>query len=727
MRPPLSFFTTVGMTRRIRRSSIDALLERINLIDVVSQTVQLRRSGARSMGKCPFHEDSSPSFLVDDKHYHCFGCKAHGNAIDYEMNRTGSAFVDAVETLANRVNFQLEYENNNKESEQDRAIAEERRNLSHVMAEVTRAYAKYLWTSDGGTALAYLRARGFTDENIKDWEIGLSPTHNVLIKMAEKRGWPVQQLEAAGLLKKRDSSVEWYDFFRDRIMIPIRDDKGSPIALGGRVFKAPPAGRTAPPKYLNSPETPLFQKSRTLFNLHRARTAIVQAGYVVVVEGYMDCLALARAGLLNVVAVLGTALTPEHLKKLARLTKRVIVCFDSDNAGREAARRTFEIGFPLNLVELQYVNVPSGKDPDEFIRDKGVDAFRQLIERAQPLSQWVCDFYLAQGNSREAQVRKIKSDFIPIVMKNPDVAVREVTLESVAVVLGLSSVAALTSGLALQPQRAALASSSDAKVGQTPAINPALGQSPDSSQQTEGGGAVQEQSGLRPLAVMTAEEAGFLIAFAHSYFSMLPPRLQNVLQGRQSEEPMDEIVLAQLLSSGMSSDVATACLLWSEIQLQSERELALIDSAGLPWNLNGVLPQIRALASLDPEALLEAGLDAWVRGVLESGQGGFVKPQLRNPENLLDPVNLPFVRMTVRDVGVSRARNGLGALLSRTLANMEIAYLDSQIDQTNRDLKSLGEGSDDDASERDALAQRLRKLAAERVRRYQKFIQRLPG
>ncbi|MEN9530310.1 MAG: primase [Pseudomonadota bacterium] len=715
------------MTRRIRRSSIDALLERINLIDVVSQTVQLRRSGARSMGKCPFHEDSSPSFLVDEKHYHCFGCKAHGNAIDFEMNRTGTGFVDAVETLANRFNFNLDYENNSQESEQDKALLQERRNLAHVMTEVTRAYAKYLWTNDGGSALSYLRARGFTDENIKDWEIGLSPANNVLIKMAEKRGWSMSQLESAGLLKKRESADDWYDFFRDRIMIPIRDDKGNPIALGGRVFKPAPVGRAAPPKYLNSPETPLFQKSKTLFNLHRARTAIVQSGFVVVVEGYMDCLALARAGLLNVVAVLGTALTPEHLKKLARLTKRLVICFDSDNAGREAARRTFEIGFPLNLVELQYVNVPSGKDPDEFIRDKGIDAFKQLLDRALPLSQWVCDLYLAQGQSREAQVRKIKSDFVPVVMKNPDAAVREVTLESVAVVLGLSSVAALTSGLSFQPQRS-FTTTVDAKSGvATPGSNVPQSQHSSDNSLSPLNESVQENSGLMPLSVTSAEEAGFLIAFAHSYFSMLPPRLQNVLQGRQSEEPMDEIVLAQLLSNGMSSDVSAACLAWSGVQLQSERELALVDSSAGVQGMRDLLPSIKAIASLDPEALLEAGLDTWVRGVLEPGQGGFVKPQLRNLENLFDPVNLPFVRMTVRDVGVSRARNGLAALLSRTLANMEIAYLDSEIDQTNRDLKMYGEAYGEGGEEREALSQRLRKLAAERVRRYQKFVQRHPG
>ena len=722
------FFIYHGiMTRRIRRSSIDALLERINLIDVVSQTVQLRRSGARSMGKCPFHEDSSPSFLVDEKHYHCFGCKAHGNVIDFEMNRSGSGFLEAVESLANRSNFSLDYEDNSKESDQERALADERRGLSHILAEVTRAYAKYLWTADGSVALEYLRDRGFSDENIRDWEIGLAPTGSVLVKMADKRGWPLPQLESAGLLKKRDTVDEWYDFFRDRVMIPIRDDKGSPIALGGRIFKATPQGRSAPPKYLNSPETPLFQKSKTLFNLHRARTAIVQAGFVIVVEGYMDCLALTRAGVLNVVAVLGTALTPDHLRKLARLTKRVVICFDSDGAGREAARRSFEIGFPLNLVELQYVTVPSGKDPDDFVRQKGVEAFRTLLDRAMPLASWVCDLYLAQGNSREAQVRKIKSDFVPVIMKNPDAAVREVTLESVAVALGLSSVSALTSGLGSQPQR-----KSEAQSGSVASVIRERGNetSNESSAQSHSESlrddASQNQAKL-DLSVSSGEEATFLIAFAHARFSMLPARLQNILHGQQSDEPMDEIVLAQFISSGMSQQVSQAILAWSEIQMQSEQEIALVDCRGQQVPSDALIPQVRAMASLDPEALLDSGLESWVRGVLEPAFGGYLKPQLRAPENLFDPVNLPFVRMVVRDVGFSRSKNGLPTLLSRLLAHLEIFFLDKQIDSTNRDLKVAESQGDESRDECIELGSRMRKLANERLRRHQKFLQRSSG
>lgn len=713
------------MTRRIRRSSIDGLLERINLIDVVGQTVQLRRSGSRSMGKCPFHEDSSPSFLVDERHYHCFGCKAHGNVIDFEMNRTGSAFVEAVESLANRHNYSLDYEDSGRESEQDRALLEERRSLSHIMSEVSQSYSKYIWTKDGAAALNYLRERGFSDNHIRDWEIGLAPAQSVLEKMAQKRGWPVSQLELAGLLKKRASGDEWYDFFRDRVIIPIRDDKGNPVAFGGRIFLPTPQGRTPPPKYLNSPETPLFQKSKTLFNLNRARTAIVQSGFVVVVEGYMDCLALARAGVINVVAVLGTALTADHLKKLARLTKRVIVCFDSDGAGREAAKRSFDIGFPLNLVELQYASVPSGKDPDDFVRQHGVDAFKALLDRALPLSSWVCDFYLAQCNSREAQVRKIKTEFVPVVLKNPDAAVREIALQGAALALGLSSVAALISGVNAQPIRSMESSSSESSKAQQssnaarmaiqgPAISTVVEDSPSEQQ---------------PLAfpVSSSDEANFLLAFSYAPLSVWPERLTHVFQGRHSEEPMDEIVLAQLLSEGMSAQVSQLLLSWSEIQLSSAQNLALVDFAAKEIPNVAMLPQIRALATLNPEELLEAGLESWVRGVLEPGTGRLVKPQLRRVEDLFDHANLPFVRMVIRDISVSRSKNGLSGLLSRLLANLEMSYLDDQIDQTNRDLRKIESLGQTHSEPWEAQNLRLRKLAAERLRRLQKFLQRSPG
>jgi len=711
------------MSRRIRRSSIDALLERINLIDVVSLSVQLRRSGARSMGKCPFHEDSSPSFLVDEKHYHCFGCKAHGNVIDFEMNRTGGGFVETVEALADRHNFSLEYENEGKESEKERAISEERRTLAHILQEVNRAYSKYIWTADGAEALRYLKERGFSDESIRNWEIGLAPSGSVLVKMAEQRGWATQHLELAGLLKRRDGDGQLYDFFRDRVIIPIRDDRGSPIAFGGRVFREQVNPKRAAPKYLNSPETPVFQKSKTLFNLNRARTSIVQSGYAIVVEGYMDCLALSRVGINNVVAVLGTALTPDHLRKLGRLTKRVVLCFDSDAAGREAARRSFEIGFPLNLVELQYASVPSGKDPDEFLKEKGVDAFMRVIDRAVSLASWVGDLYLAQAGSREAQVRKIKADYVSIVLQNPDAAVREITLQSIAVALGLSSVQTLTSGVEKPQQRRSTSSALEQFAGaDTNQETSSEGSGPEPT--SERNKSTEQQDALL-FGVSCAEEVNLLIAFAHSRFSQFPLRLQNVLQGSQSEDVMDEVVLAQLLTQGLSPAVSRCILQWSEVLMKQESEQALADAPIGEASVDHTLHQLKALSILDPEILLEAGLESWVRGVLEPTLMGAMTPTLRNSSDLCDPVNLPFVRMVVRDTGASRARNSLGSLLSRILAVLEIGYLDRKIDQTNREIKIIERDGGEVSSERENLSVVLRKLASERGRRHQKFLQRI--
>lgn len=703
---------------RIRESSIEALRERINLVEVVSQTVTLRKSGSRFMGKCPFHEDSSPSFLVDEKRYHCFGCKAHGDAIAFEIGRTGCTFPEAVETLARKFNFALEYEQNGHESEQDRKLREQRKSMQHILAEVSRAFAQYLWSAEGRTALEYLRSRGFSDDSLRDWEIGLSPQNSVLNRMAEKRGWELTNLQNSGLLRQRENSAEFYDFFRDRIMIPIRDDKGLVVAFGGRIFRDPPAGKSAGPKYLNSPETPLFQKSKTLFNFHRARNSIVQAGKVIVVEGYMDCLAIARAGLNNVVAVLGTALTVDHLKKLARITKQVVLCFDSDSAGREAARKAFETGFPLNVVEMQFVSVPSGKDPDDFIRENGADAFRAVIEKARPLAAWVCDLYLSQSSTRESQIRKIKSDFVPVVMRNPDPAVREVTLEMATSALGLSKISSLTSGTG-----SGSLSRSDKPIPQSKL--PA-----DVSAQADAGLAGEEnqdgQADRQPLEVGSSEEAAFYLSVTHAHYNMLPNRLKNVLHGQQSDDPMDEIVLAQLFSSPSCGLLAQIFLAWSEFMLGMEDEnIALVDLKSEKVQKSSGINQLRALGTLDPESLLDCGLETWVRGVMEPPESSVIVPKLRNLSDLRDPVNLPYVRMIVRDAKVSRARSNLAPILSRTLAHIEISYLDQEIERTNRDLREIASGTRSDYPDEEDLQARLRKLSSERVRRYQKFILRV--
>jgi DNA primase catalytic core len=706
---------------RIRESSIDALRERINLVEVVSQTVSLRKSGSRFMGKCPFHEDSSPSFLVDDKHYHCFGCKAHGDAISFEMNRSGCTFPEAVEALANRFNFTLDYESNSRESEADKQLREQKRSISHIMTEVTRAYAQYLWLKEGELARQYLLNRGFTEDTLRDWEIGLSPQSSVLLRMADTRGWNVDHLISGGLLRRRENSTDCYDFFRDRIMIPIRDEKGTPIAFGGRIYRSITAGSNPGPKYLNSPETPVFQKSKTLFNFNRARNSIVQSGFVVVVEGYMDCLALARAGIQNVVAVLGTALTVDHVKRLSRLTKRVVLCFDSDNAGRDAARKAFEVGFPLNLVELQFVSVPSGKDPDEFIGEHGVQAFSALLDRAVSLASWVCDFCLAQGNTRESQLRRIKSDFVPVVLRNPDPAVREITLEMAAVALGLSKASSLTSGFnpeALPESRKSM------NVPKISGRSDNLSKNSNSMQAQEYEG-LSEAAELAPFAVTNADEATFYLMLAHAQFDMLPMRLKNVLRGEQSDDAMDEIVLAQMLTAGEVGGLGRAFLAWSEVLCSLENDgRALVDvSLGSCPDVDAVA-RLRALATLNPESLLEAGLENWVRGVLEGTDSQGLAPKLRNPENILDAVNLPFVRMAVRDAKVSRARGKLGAALSRILAQLEMSYLDREVEATTRLIREAGQGSVSASDQIDVLQHRLRKLTDERVRRYQKFVLR---
>jgi hypothetical protein len=363
-----------------------------------------------------------------------------------------------------------------------------------------------------------------------------------------------------------------------------------------------------------------------------------------------------------------------------------------------------------------------GKDPDEFVKEKGVDAFMLVIERAVSLANWVGDMYLAQAGSREAQVRKIKADFVPIVLQNSDEAVREITLQSIALALGLSSVHTLISGVEKPHQRRVSAVRAEQLSG-TEWSRDVEGQSTAAQEDSQND--ISQPKGAVLLEVGSAEEVNLLIAFAHSRFSQFPPRLRNVLQGSQSEDVMDEVVLAQLLTQGLSPAVSGCLLEWSETMMKQDSEQSLADAQISASSVGKNLHQLKALSVLDPELLLESGLESWVRGVLEPALTDGMKPTLRNPNDLCDPVNLPFVRMVVRDTGVSRARNSLGSLLSRVLAILEINYLDKKIDKTNQDIKAIERGGGDESSERTNLGVVLRKLASERGRRHQKFLQRI--
>lgn len=370
------------LQRMIPQSFIQDLLGRIDIVEVVDRYVKLKRSGANYSACCPFHSEKSPSFTVSPtkQFYHCFGCGAHGTAIGFMMEYSGMGFVDAVKDLAQAVGMQVPEE---PRSEQAQRRAEEGPDLHGVLLKAAQFYRNQL--KDAPQAIEYLKKRGLSGEIAKKFGIGYAldawqGLEQVFPDYADKA------LTAAGLVKQNEEGRR-YDAFRDRIMFPIVDVKGNIIGFGGRVLG------DGEPKYLNSPETAVFEKGRELYGLFQARRAIRDAGRVIVVEGYMDVVALAQMGIEYAVATLGTATTPMHVQKLLRQTDEVVYCFDGDAAGRRAAWRALENSLALltDGKQMRFLFLPDSEDPDSYVRQHGKEAFEGLLGQAMPLSRFLID------------------------------------------------------------------------------------------------------------------------------------------------------------------------------------------------------------------------------------------------------------------------------------------------------------------------------------------------
>ncbi|WP_175627085.1 MULTISPECIES: DNA primase [Oxalobacteraceae] len=372
----------------IPQSFIQDLLNRVDIVDVVGRYVQLKKGGANFMGLCPFHNEKSPSFTVSPtkQFYHCFGCGAHGTAIGFLIEYSGMGFVEAVKDLAQNVGMIVpEAEDRlppaQRAEHQAKSLA-----LSEAMSRACDYYRQQLRHAEG--AKNYLKGRGLTGEIAARYGMGYAPEGwdglrsvfpDYEVEALVESGLVIDRVEEDGSHHKR------YDRFRDRIMFPIRNTKGQVIGFGGRVLDG------GEPKYLNSPETPLFQKGSELYGLFEARQAIREAGYALVTEGYMDVVALAQMGFPQAVATLGTACTPIHVQKLLRQTDQVIFSFDGDKAGRRAARRALEASLPHagdNKV-IKFLFLPSEHDPDSYIRELGTEAFEKQVQDAMPLSQFL--------------------------------------------------------------------------------------------------------------------------------------------------------------------------------------------------------------------------------------------------------------------------------------------------------------------------------------------------
>ncbi|MCC8431436.1 DNA primase [Reyranella aquatilis] len=379
---------------------LDELRARLSLSDIVGRKVSLkRRSGAEYAGLCPFHNEKSPSFTVNDKKgfYHCFGCGEHGDAVGFVMKTEGLSFPESVEKLAREVNLPVP-----RATPAERERVERASTLQQVVELAAQWYQKQLRLPVGRQGLDYLRGRGLSDAVIDEFRLGFAPdSRDGVIAALKRENVPIDKIVEAGLAIQPEDRREPYDRFRGRVMFVINDRRGRAIAFGGRVMGA------GEPKYLNSPETPLFHKGANLYCLDLARQAVTKDQPVIVAEGYMDVIALHGAGFKGAVAPLGTALTEGQLAELWKLADEPYLCFDGDNAGRRAAARAAERALPLLRPgkSLRFLTLPAGEDPDSLVRKKGPEALRRVLDLARPLSDLVWDLE-TEGKSTDTPERR---------------------------------------------------------------------------------------------------------------------------------------------------------------------------------------------------------------------------------------------------------------------------------------------------------------------------------
>ena len=381
----------------IPQTFIQDLLNRIDIVDVVGRYVQLKKGGANLMGLCPFHNEKSPSFTVSPakQFYHCFGCGAHGSAIGFLMEYAGLSYVEAIKDLAQGIGVVVPDDRNENTPRRDGPDAA---TLSALMDRASTYYREQLKASP--VAVQYLKERGLTGQIAKQFGLGYSPDEWNGLQGVFGEEYPGKAVADTGLTIDSDKGTR-YDRFRGRVMFPIRSTRGAIIGFGGRVIGA------GEPKYLNSPETPLFEKGMELYGLFEARQAIRAAGRALVVEGYMDVVALAQHGVGYAVATLGTACTPAHVQKLTKQTDRIIFCFDGDAAGRRAAWRALENSLSLTSDDkiFSFLFLPAEHDPDSYVREYGQEAFEAEQGRAKPLSVFLLDHLRAEVDLTTAEGR----------------------------------------------------------------------------------------------------------------------------------------------------------------------------------------------------------------------------------------------------------------------------------------------------------------------------------
>ena len=423
------------MAGMIPRQFIDDLLARADIVELIDSRVPLKKAGKNYQACCPFHTEKSPSFSVsqDKQFYHCFGCGEHGNAISFLMEFDRLDFPDAVEELASHYGMTVPREETNQtpaQQKQQQQVYAQKQDDYALMEKISRFYQQQLRVAeDKETAINYLKGRGLSGEIVKEFGIGyISDTWDGMMKVFATTPAVTKQLVDLGMAIQGDKNKP-YDRFRGRIQFPIRDKRGRVIGFGGRVLA------DATPKYLNSPETRIYHKGHELYGLYEAKLANKQLSRLVVVEGYMDVVALAQHGVKYAVASLGTATTPEQLQTLFRTVKEVICCYDGDRAGRDAAWRAMDNALPLiqDGYSLKFVFLPDGEDPDSLIRQQGKAAFEAIIDNAMPLSEFLLSNLSEQTNLNTNEgTAKLVELFQPYLNKLPDSFLKQSIISEIA-------------------------------------------------------------------------------------------------------------------------------------------------------------------------------------------------------------------------------------------------------------------------------------------------------
>ncbi|MCI4186606.1 DNA primase [Dickeya dianthicola] len=421
------------MAGRIPRVFINDLLARTDIIDLIDARVKLKKQGKNYHACCPFHHEKTPSFTVngDKQFYHCFGCGAHGNAIDFLMNYDRLEFVESIEELAAMHSLDVPYEAGTGPTQLER---HQRQSLYELMEQLSAFYQHTLNQPAGTPAREYLSRRGLSDEVIRQFAIGCTPPGwDNALKRFGRSSENRTTLTDAGMLVTNENG-RTYDRFRDRVMFPIRDKRGRVIAFGGRVMGE------GMPKYLNSPETEIFHKGRQLYGLYEAQQKNPELKRLLVVEGYMDVVALAQFGIDYAVASLGTSTTADHIQLLFRATDQVVCCYDGDRAGRDAAWRALETALPYldDGRQLRFMFLPDGEDPDTLVRQEGKAAFEQRIEQAMPLSAFLFDSLLQQVDMSTPDGRtKLSTLALPLIGQVPGETLRLYLRQQLGNKLGL--------------------------------------------------------------------------------------------------------------------------------------------------------------------------------------------------------------------------------------------------------------------------------------------------